>query len=372
MAQEKRTAVQKGTGRAGLEARLREYHGVSLENVLAEIAYLRDRGDSVIAGGSLVYGLGNRLSDLDLLIAGSTTLESTRVPIEQFVGSLRIDVWKLAQRLIEETFERAEAALAGETALHDSFGDSDHETEPKLLHRIAFGVTIDGDGLELSPGRDHAVIATALVAREYLERMRASALIAQLAVRAERPLAAAVNARQAVEEALNATVANRGFPYSGDKWLGERLAHDAPDLAAVHEPFWRLPEDPPREAAEFVGRAIAVCSEMWGLDLGVTALAPAAHWRAAGLRGVEAGNDRLLISARFGAVWNLNESEAASWQRLDSEVGAGGGDAAWDVGECEGDAADLCLLLHERGLLELQWAEGVAIEGLDTGRVGTV
>lgn len=370
MAPEKATAAEEGGGREALDARLRADHGVSLESVLAEIAYMRDPGDSVIAGGSLVYGLGNHLSDLDLLIAGSATIESSRVPVEQFVGSLRIDLWKLAQRLIEETFERAESALAGGAALHDSFGDSDHETEPKLLHRIAFGVTIDGDGLELSPERDHRAIATGLVVREYLERMRTSALLAQLALRAARPLAASVSARQAVEEALNATVAQRGFAYSGDKWLGERLARDAADLAAVHEPFRRLPEDPARGAAEFVAAAIVACAELWDLDLGIPALAPAARWSGAGLRAVEVGADRLLISARFGAVWNLDEAEAESWRRLDSEVGAAGADAAWGVGECEGAVADLCLRLHERGLLELRWAGGVAIEGLVAGRVG--
>jgi hypothetical protein len=363
-----RKQAREAIGREALEARLIEDHGVSLERVLAEIAYLRDPGDAVLAGGSLVYGLGNHLSDLDLLIAGSTTLESTRVPIEQFVGSLRIDVWKLAQRLIEETFERAEAALAGAPALHDSFGDSDHETEPKLMHRIAFGVTVDGSGLELSAERDHGAIATGLVVREYVERMRTSALLARLAERARRPLAAVVNARQAVEEALNATVARRGFPYSGDKWLGERLAHDAPDLAVVHEPFRRLPEDPSAEAAGFVEAAIAACTELWGLDLAVAALAPAARWCAAGLRGVEVGGESLLISARFDAVWNLDEDEARSWRRLEAELGAAAEEAVWGVGECEGGAAELCLRLHERGLLDLRWTEGVPVEELEGGR----
>ena len=78
--------------RENLQARVGQYHGVSLEQVLGDIEYLRDAGDSVIAGGSLAYGLGNHLSDLDLIVTGTTTVESSRIPVEHFVGSLRVDV----------------------------------------------------------------------------------------------------------------------------------------------------------------------------------------------------------------------------------------------------------------------------------------
>jgi len=358
--------IEEGTGRrAALAARLRDHHGVSLEQVLAEVAYLRDEGDSVIAGGSLVYGLGNHLSDLDLLIAGATTMESSRVPLEQWIGSLRIDVWKLAEDLIEETFERAERALADPGALHDSFGDSDHETEPKLLHRIAFGVVIDGAGLELSPGRDHRAVAADLVVREYAERLRASALLARLALRADRPLAAIVNARQAVEEALNAAIANRGLPYSGDKWLGERLLHDAPDLGRLYEPFACLPDFLAAEAEAFVEEALATCAQIWALDLTVAGLAPAARWRSAGLRAMEVGSRRLLLSTRFDAVWDLDPAEAETWRRLSAAVGAEDEAAVWALADCDPEQTDLCLRLHEWGLLDLQWADGVTSDLLE-------
>lgn len=363
MAGRERT-IEEGTAwcRTALVARLRDHHGISLEQVLAEVAYLRDEGDSVIAGGSLVYGLGNHLSDLDLLIAGSTTMESSRVPLEQFVGSLRIDVWKLAEGLIEETFERAERALADAGALHDCFGDSDHETEPKLLHRIAFGVVIDGSGLELSPNRDHRAIASELVVREYAERLRASALLARLALHADRPLAAIVNARQAVEEALNAAVAYRGLPYSGDKWLGQRLLHDAPDLGLLYEPFACLPDFLEAEAEAFVEEALAACAQVWALDLTVAGLAPAARWRSAGLRAMEVGSHRLLLSTHFDAVWDLDPAEAETWHRLIAAVGGDGEPAVWPLADCDPEQADLCLRLHEWGLLDLQWADGVPNE----------
>ena len=348
----------------GLQARVREYHGVSFEQVLSEIEYLRDTGDSVIAGGSLAYGLGNHLSDLDLVIAGPTTVESSRIPVEHFVGSLRVDVWKLAQGLIEETFHRAEEALAGEQALHGSFGNVDHENELKLLHRIAFGLVVDGDGLEPAVGRDYREVASNLVIREYAERMRASALLAQLALRAGRPVAAVFNARLAVEEALNAAVAHRGLPFSGDKWLRERLANQTADLAATYEPFRQLPENPAGDAARFLEEALVACTEMWGLDLGIEALVSTASWRNTDLQVSEIGADRLLLSARVGALWSLDEGELEAWHQLVS-AGAGEPDATWSMEDCDAEALTLCLRLHEYGLLGLHWTNGVSIEDLE-------
>jgi len=356
--------VSEAERREDLLARVERFHGVSFEQVLGEIEYLRDAGDSVIAGGSLAYGFGNHLSDLDLLVAGPTTVESSPVPLEHFVGSLRVDVWKFAQGLIEETFDRAEEALASESPLLGSFGDLHHEDELKLLHRIAFGVLLDGEGLEPAGERDYCSLASGLVVREYAERMRASALLAQLALRADRPIAAVVNARLAVEEALNAAVVRRGLPFSGDKWLRERLANQTADLASVYKPFRQLPENPARDAPRFVEEAVAVCTEKWALDLDIDALVPAARWRNTDLQVMEVGTDRLLLSARFGALWSLNESEVETWHRLVS-VGAVEPDATWDLGECDAEALILCLRLHEHGLLGLHWTNGVALGNLE-------
>jgi hypothetical protein len=350
-----------------LRVRVERFHRVSLEHVLSEIEYLRDPSDSVIAGGSLAYGLGNHLSDLDLVVSGPATVDSTGVPLEHFMGSLRVDVWKLAQSLIEETFDRAEEALTGEGALHGSFGDVDHEEDLKLMHRIAFGVVVDGEGLEQTQGRDYRDVASRLVVREYAERMRSSALLAQLALRADRPIAAVVNARLAVEEALNATVTDRGLPFTGDKWLCERLANQASDLAAAYDPFRQLPENPARDAARFVETALTTCSGMWGLKLAIDALLPAVSWRNTDLKVLEIGADRLLVSARFGALWSLTDSEAETWLRLVS-VGGEEPDALFALGECDAEALNLCLHLHGHGLFGLHWTNGVAIEDLKATR----
>ena len=355
--------------RRELELCIERFHGVTLEKVLGEIEYLRDAGDTVIAGGSLAYGLGNGLSDLDMVVCGPATVGSSRVPLEHFVGSLRVDVWKLGQGSIEGSFGRAERALASERELLGDFGDIDHEDELKLLHRIAFGVVVDGCGLELeAEGRDCRGVASDLVMREYAERMRASALVAQLALRASRPIAAVVNARLAVESALNAAVIQRGFPFVSDKWLGERLAAEMPELACLYEPFRRLPADPARDGAGFVKAALHVCAEMWRLELELDALAALARWRGTeDVQLAKVGADQLLLAPRSGAIWELDESEADAWRRLTAADG-GEQDDGWSLADCDPEGLTLCVRLYERGLLSIGWIEGVPIGALDAER----
>jgi len=352
-----------------LALRIERFHGVTLEQVLGEIEYLRDADDTVIAGGSLAFGLGNGLSDLDVIISGPATVGSSSIPLEHFIGSLRVDAWKLSQSLIEGSFGRAEKALAAEGELLGDFGDIDQEDELKLLHRIAFGVVVDGCGLELEEeGRDCRRVASDLVMREYGERMRASALVAQLAQRASRPIAAVVNARLAVENALNAAVAQRGFPFSGDKWLGERLDAEVPELASLYEPFHRLPADPARDGAGFVKAALHICAGILNLDLELDALATAVRWHITeDLRLAKVGADQLLLAPRSGAIWELDESEAEVWRRLTTAEGDEQ-DEGWGLAACDPEGAALCVHLYERGLLGLSWIEGVPIGALDVER----
>ena len=361
--------VNSAAERRELALRIERFHGVTLERVLGEIEYLRGAEDTVIAGGSLVCGLGNSLSDLDIVVSCPTTVKSSRVPLEHFVGSLRVDVWKLGQESIEASFGRAEKALASDAQLLGGFGDFDNEDEFKLLHRIAFGVVLDGRGLEPEgEGRDRRGVAFDLIMREYAERMRASALVAQLALRAGRPLAAVVNARLAVENALNATLAQRGLPFLGDKWLGERLAAEAPELAELYEPFHRLPPDPARDGAGLVEAALRLCAELWKLELTLDTLAALARWRRVeDLQLAQVGPERLLLAPRSGAVWELDESEAEVWRRL-AAADDGEQDRDWRLADCGPEELTLCVRLYERGLLSLSWIEGVQIGALDVKR----
>jgi hypothetical protein len=354
--------------RSELASRIERFHGVALEQVLTEIEYLRDAGDTVIAGGSLAYGLGNGLSDLDMLVSSPTMVKSSRVPLEHFLGSLRVDVWKLGQGSIEGSFGRAEKALSGEGPLLGEFGDVDHEDELKLLHRIAFGVVVDGRDLELDGGRDCRAIASDLLLREYAERMRAAALVAQLALRASRPIAAVVNARLAVENALNAAVTQRGFPFIGDKWLGERLDAGMPELARLYRPFRRLPADPDRDGAGFVAASLHTCTEMWGLELELDALAARARWHGMEeLRLAKVGSDRLLVAPRLGAIWELEEDEVEVWRRL-APAEDGEQDRGWELAGHDPEEMALCVRLYEHGLLSLTWSQGVPIGALEAER----
>lgn len=348
-----------------LARKIDQFHGVTLEQVLGEIAYLRDPGDVVIARGSLAYGLGNGLSDLDLIVSGPNTVESSRVPLEHFVGTLRVDVWKLAQGLIENSFERAERALVSQGELLGSFGGIDDEDGFKLLDGIVFGLVIDGNEIELKKaGMDSREVASGLVMRDYAERMRASALVAQLALRASRPIAAVINAREAVENALHIAVTQRGFPFSGTKWLGERLDAELPELAGLYEPFRELPAIPARNSAEFVRAALRVCVEMWGLDLDINALAARARWHnAEDIQMAEISGDRFLLAPLSGAIWELDEGEGEAWRRL-TATDTGEQPNSWGMDDCDPVDLAFCVRLFERGLLSLRWTEGVPLGAL--------
>lgn len=343
--------------REALASRLRDYHAVSIEEVLDTVAYLREAGDSVIAGGSLAVGLGNRLSDLDLVIVGDKTIESSRVPLEHFVGSLRVDAWVMSQALIDEVFQRAEQGLTQAGRLDDLFANVDDEVNLKLLHRVAFGIVLDGPAVQSSASRDHTAIAKDVVVREYLERTREHAFLAQLAAARDRPMLAAINARDAIEEALHAVITARGVPFTGHKWLQERLASDAFELDQCYEPFATLPP-PAAEWRSFVRDAIDRCETLTGVSLKVDDVAPCCSWINSELSRAQIGPTSLLLSVKAGGLWELDESEANIWRDL------AGGDRdeqrrEWRCSELTPDQTALCFDLYEKGLLLLHWSEGI-------------
>jgi hypothetical protein len=353
--------------RSALEQSIAEYHDVTRAEVLETIAYLRDPGDSVVAGGSLALGLGNHLSDLDVIVAGRESIDTTRMPLEHFVKSLRIDVCKLDQDAIDRIFERARGALDGDAPLHGSFGDVDHETDLKLLHRVAFGIHWDGPPLGPSTGH-HQAVARDLVVREYAERMRESIFLAQLGARVGRSLAGVLNARLGVEQVLQATIVARGLPFAGDKWLEERLLDEAKDLVPTYQRFAFLPE-PDTGAETYVAAAVECCQHMTGTDLVLGTLAVDAAWDGAELRFMRVGDNNLLLSVKHGAIWYLDDREVAAWAELTGGGSADGpAEQLWPCGDLSEDQAHLCFSMHENGVLRLRWSRGMrprdlAIEG---------
>ncbi|WP_019633394.1 hypothetical protein [Actinomadura atramentaria] len=340
---------------ADLERRLRAYHGVSLDEVLEVVGYLQNPGDLVLAGGSLALGLGNRLSDFDLVVCGADTA-SSRVPLEHWVKTLRVDAWTRSHAAIEKLFGHAVAALDGTRPIQGSFGTTEEEQQLKLLHRIAFGIRLDGPRLDLGSVGDPREIARDLLIREYAERMHESALIAQLALRAGRVLAATSNARLAVEECLHMLLAAGGVPFTGDKWLYERLQGVAPGLVPLHDRFSVLAES---GEAEYVAAAVDLCAGLSGRDLGVDALIDAVTWSATPLRGLTASGDRFLVAPEIGGMWHLDADEFAAWQGLE-----GRSESAWRGADCTRPETDLLVRLYERGLVEMTWDRGIPVAEL--------
>jgi hypothetical protein len=346
-----------------VEHRLRRFHGVGLADVLEVVGYLREPGDSVIAGGSLSFGLGNRLSDFDVVVCGRTT-DTSLMPLQHWVKSLRVDVWTRAHRDIDAVFDQADRALGSSAPIAGALGSVEEEQQLKLLHRIAFGLQLDGPPLIPAGSRDHVEVARDLVVREYAERMRESACVAQLAARAGRWLAATVNARSAVEEASHATLAARGVPFTGDKWLAERLK-EVPDLREGYHRFAVLPERKDEEA--FVDGAVAWCHRLTGLDLDVDHLRDALRWTHAGLLLHRVDREDLLVAPNVGGLWRLDNDEAEAWRGMGDLGEASATDpdqVSFPGGRCTTAQANLCLRLYERGLLRLDWDRGVTVAEL--------
>lgn len=356
-----------GARREELAERLRGFHGVELEQVLEVIEYLRDGEDSVLVGGSLAYGLGNEKSDLDIVVAGPPgSQSSSRMPLEHFIDTLRVDVWKLRRNELEALFELAQSRLADPAPFAGAFGDVFEQADLKLLHRVAYGVVIDGPQMTPEAGREYRAVAGQLLVREYAERMRHALFVAQLARAAGRPLAAAINARFGVEDALQAAIAARGIPFSDNKWLQTRLEGEAADLRETYRPFTVLPEGTAASAA-FVEAAVAAAEELVGTGLGAAALAADAAWENGGLRLRPAGDLLALLDPEQDVIYELDPEEAEAWRAL-------GEGAAWPCARCSEAQAELCFALYAEGMLKLSWSRGLPVGelGLRVGELDEV
>ena len=335
-----------------LDARLRGYHGQDLTAVLDVLDYLIDvDGDeaTVIAGGSLSIEQGNRESDLDVVIVAEG-VPSSAVPVEHWVGSLRIDAWTRTPADVEALFVRAEAALAADSPIRGAFGDVVQEQELKLLHRIAFGVVVRGSTVRPEASPDVSSTALRLLSREYTERARESVTVAALALAAGRDLLAATVARVGVEEALHAQLHGRGVPFSGDKWLSEQL-REQPDLAAVHAQVAVLPSRGEPLTA-YTEAALESAHRLLGVP--PEAVLAGLCWTFAGLRVLPLAGGHLLVCVAHGAAWHLEEAEAAVWQAL-----CGGAERGGFPHPADAAGAALCVRWYEAGLLAPDWDRGL-------------
>jgi hypothetical protein len=316
-----------------LDARLRGFHDVGVAEVLDVVGYLRDTGDTVIAGGSLTFGLGNRLSDFDVVICGAQTSRSL-VPLEHWVKTLRVDVWTRSHDDVDKLFVLAREALDRDTPIGGAFGSIEQEQQLKLLHRIAFGLELDGPALAPASVPDFRAVARDLVVREYAERLRESLFVARSATRTGRWLAAVSNAREAVEEAFTVVLTSRGVPFTGDKWLHERLRSHAPDLREAYRRFAALPTAD-RECAAYVGDALALATRLTGLTG-----EGEPGWQVDGLELCKTGDTHVLVAPRHGTVHAMSDVDVKAWEERDT---------------------DFCFGLYERGLAKPDWTRGVPL-----------
>jgi hypothetical protein len=341
--------------------RLVTYHDISVDDVLELIDYLHGPEDTVVVGGSLALGLGNRLSDLDVVICGQETSPS-RVPIEHWVKTLRVDVWPRSHEDIERLFAQAELAIADEAPIAGAFGSVDEEQQLKLLHRVASGMHIAGPRPLAWQEGDYGQVARDLVVREYAERMRESACVAHLAIATGHIHAAGINARLSVEESLHAALAAGGIPFSGDKWLQERLREDAPELWERYRPFASIPREE-EKTPEFVEAAVALCEHVSGLDLTLERLLPTLTWSGRGLRVFHLDGAHMLNHASSGALYRLDDEELAAWSGLEEAGEAQEGEVRWKAA-CEPQQQELLMAFYIRGLVEPRWASGIPLEAL--------
>ncbi|MDQ8045894.1 MAG: hypothetical protein AAGC46_06185 [Solirubrobacteraceae bacterium] len=345
--------------RARLEQRIGEYHGQDLAAVLDLIDYLRDEdgGDTVIAGGSLSIDQGNRESDLDMVVVGAG-VKTSAVPLEHWVGSLRVDAWTRSVADVDALFLQAEEALASDAPLSGAFGNAVQEQQLKLLHRIAFGLVVDGAPVRPASARGPVELALDLLTREYAERARESAMVAGLALAAGRDLTAATVARVGAEEALHAVLHGRGAAFSGDKWLSEQLI-PMPDLQALHEEVAILPArgEPLGPYAE---RALTIIGELLGLDVTPAALGCDLSWSYSGLTLLPLAGRKVLASKDHAAAWELDDAEASAW----ADLSGGEVDGTFPHPTDAPAAEALCASLYEQGVLKLAWRVGVPLGAL--------
>ncbi|MGH2907074.1 MAG: hypothetical protein ACRDKI_09955 [Solirubrobacterales bacterium] len=334
------------------ESRLKRYHDVAFDDVLEAIDWLAKPGDTIICGGSLVFGLGNRLSDLDILFVGDQEWGNTRVPLEHFVNTLRVDSWRATRPSIDEMFALAEGALQSDAPLQGLFGDVHRDEELQLMHRIAFGIVLRGEANEQHEARGR--LAQRIAVREFMERCRHEIFLAQVSAKYGRRYAAVLASRRAVEDAVNAQIYSDA-PFSQEKWLVDLVA-GRPDLASRYEPFRSTPDL--REHAEFTKRATDVCEDLIGTVLDLKTLSSQCAWTGDLPQVFPIGSGHSVVGLGDGTHWPIEEREFDALNRLLAHE-----TKAWEFASCDEDEGRLCFELFERGLIDLTWHESLSHSG---------
>ena len=276
--------------------------GVEFQDLLGEVDTALGTPLLVVAAGSVLHGLGNRTSAIDLhVIDGNARV--TDLPIPSRTLGVTVDV-----NYIDGADVRAAARKMGVAADDDGSGTPSDDTgwsSPRTrtqwraarrrltqLGRLALGLPLDGD----PPWRDwQAGIRLGIV--RYTERWWRTETLRYRSVgellRSTNPLTAAHRYSDAGLAALDAHATAAGQAYVGPKWVGVKLERLGRKDLIDH--YHRLLDTPlsaagcDRYLAE-VDEILAELSAGWHLpDDPVVTLTPAdglTAWTAHGDRGL--------------------------------------------------------------------------------------
>lgn len=274
--------------------------GTTIEMLLATVGEPYGRPLLVVATGSILHGLGNERSDIDINIV--VEQEVTPLPIPTYTPRLLVDTTYFSASEVEKWVSALRDQPWPLTQLD--------RAQWKRRHSEFFNCTRFGYGLVLSArdGRDlwMAELRKPWLAERVANWWRVESVRRWLGGRwlaNAKPLLAAQRQLDAVLAKLESRVAAAGHPYFGPKWLPEKLRTlgDSQGLAVLHE-VMRAPTTE-REARSYAARCEVLMAELGGGDNGDNDDMAAQLWYLDGvkLRKIDGGT---LVSR-----WNLRGLE---------------------------------------------------------------
>jgi predicted nucleotidyltransferase len=204
-------------------ARLRMTHAIEVDGIVDAVSYLVEPDDTVIFGGSLAFGFGNRSSDLDIIVV-SGGKDDDAIPVQRFIDGLRVEVWRIAAARLREVINRADAATRAHDPIEDAFEDV------RLLTRVGYGPVWAGRTPSELFGCDVPRICSDFMVARLTQACAVRLGYADLAMRQPDVLHAAHQSRAALEMAVQAVLTRRTQTFPGRKFLYQQAQRDDEDL----------------------------------------------------------------------------------------------------------------------------------------------
>ncbi|MBI2170218.1 MAG: hypothetical protein HYU28_12085, partial [Actinobacteria bacterium] len=186
---------------------------------------------SAFISGSIVDGLGNARSDLDLFVVADMPLESS-VTIGTTAGGIQVDIESYRPSLLRALADKINGVALTGPALWDV-----HETELDLYWRTAIGQRLFMDRNDPNLLDEFRRERLCEVAGGWLAMMCVESL--EVADRLEAKARCQWTER-AFGYAVDSYVARRGDPPTSPKWRFEKLARTIGIDSEIYEKAWRL------------------------------------------------------------------------------------------------------------------------------------